>query len=737
MKKLLSICLAASLLSVAGTPAFAASAAPIPAVEGPSADDASGSLDARLTAVTQAVKSQLAIGDDFTTFYGEPNDSQLAPRWDLNWSSDGSNISVTADENGKIYAYRLYQTDEDNQRFWGLTAAFPKSDKATALAAAQKFVDSLLDEQESVTLESAGSSQSDGLTFSGSLKFYGLPSPVTVRVQLRSDTLSPSYFRRSDSNASTYPEVAEAKSAVSAEQAAALMRPTIQLAPYYAYSKDRKSAELRYMVETEGDYVVTADDGKLVDLTKVFSELARAYSSTNGSAKSTFQAYAEDAAASAEAGESGGTQAALSGAELEAVERLKDVHSREQLDKALRSIPELGLDSAWTLERANYSQDRESDKITAVLRYTRPLTEAEREQAGDGYDGELLQLRKNVTVDARTDELVSVYSYNPYWDDPQTEQTASQRAAAEAFLAKYLPEKWEQSTSYEMKNSDRLLYAQTVNGYQFRSNQISIRMANDNTVEWLSAGWDEQVKFDSADGIIPADEAVSACFDAFDMALRYIEYPVLEDSMLAYRYVAAYAFQEPSDRTFQGINAKTGEPVWYSYSDDASPYTYNDLDGAFGRSQIEALAAYGVGLPGEGFRPKATLDQKTMLTLLLSACGYQYDPDEKEGLDNLYSMAYAENLVKAVDRAPEQAVDRLTFIKTLLGASIYGEAAKVEGIYTCPFSDAGAIAKADTGYAALAYGLGVARGDDKGRLNPDSVMTRQEAAVMLYNFMMR
>ena len=94
-------------------------------------------------------------------------------------------------------------------------------------------------------------------------------------------------------------------------------------------------------------------------------------------------------------------------------------------------------------------------------------------------------------------------------------------------------------------------------------------------------------------------------------------------------------------------------------------------------------------------------------------------------------------MIRASEREPDAGVTRMMFLKTLLDASISGDAAKVKGIYTCPYSDRSSIAEEDLGYAALAYGLGMVRGDEKGRLNPDHMITRQEAAVMLYGFMMR
>lgn len=742
MKKIISSILALSLLSSMGAPALAAAKAET--VDEAPAVGTGGTLDARLASVTTKVKTALPIDslleqlDGTPEFTGDSDEGTFSPRWSLQWSTSAGSIRVQAGEDGKVYSYYLNLNDSGNDHFWGLNASFPKADQSQALAAAQALADGLLGAGESVKLKSGQSGSTDLLSFSGNILFNGLPSPVDLYVQLRASDLTPTNFRRDDAYSSTRPEVPSAQSKTTAVQAATLLRGTVGLTPRYVLNKDGKTASLRYTMEKNKRMIVTADDGKLVDLDQVYDDLMKQY----GNDAETPTSY-ESAADAASGGMDNGyaaKSARLSESELKTIEGLKDVHSREQLDKALRAIPALGLDSRWTLERVNYNQARKTGEITAQLRYTRPLTEAERED-WNGFDTELPQAYRNVTMDARTDALQSVYSSRDYQpvslrqkrNSPQTEE---QKSAAEAFLAAQLAEKWKQCKSYDTENKNTLTYAQNVNNYPYPENRIDIRMDEENHVDNLTVSWDDKVTFDSAANIISAGDAVDAYMKAFEMPLSYVEYPILENRVLGQKYVLAYAFRQKDDRSFSGIDAKTGEPVWEMYGSNGD-FQYNDLEGAFGRTQIEALAAYGIGLKDESFEPKATLDQKTMLRLLLSACDYDIDPESEDWLDELYSFAYSQNLIKAADRDPDAAVTRMAFLRTLLGASIYGEAAKVKGVFTCPYTDRSSVSEDDLGYAALAYGLGIARGDDKGQLNPNRTMTRQEAAVMLYNFMMR
>ena len=76
-------------------------------------------------------------------------------------------------------------------------------------------------------------------------------------------------------------------------------------------------------------------------------------------------------------------------------------------------------------------------------------------------------------------------------------------------------------------------------------------------------------------------------------------------------------------------------------------------------------------------------------------------------------------------------------VKLLLDSAGYGEVAALQGIFRCSYSDEGEIPAAYYGYAALAQGMGIVGGDTAGRFAADRTATRQEAAVMLYNYMNR
>jgi hypothetical protein len=76
-------------------------------------------------------------------------------------------------------------------------------------------------------------------------------------------------------------------------------------------------------------------------------------------------------------------------------------------------------------------------------------------------------------------------------------------------------------------------------------------------------------------------------------------------------------------------------------------------------------------------------------------------------------------------------------VRTLVGMTSFKQAAELKGIFNCGFSDDSAITQADYGYVAIAKGLGIISGNPDGSFRPNETITRQEAAVMLYNYMDR
>ena len=81
----------------------------------------------------------------------------------------------------------------------------------------------------------------------------------------------------------------------------------------------------------------------------------------------------------------------------------------------------------------------------------------------------------------------------------------------------------------------------------------------------------------------------------------------------------------------------------------------------------------------------------------------------------------------AREREDAAILTRSDVVRMLLDAAGYGSAARLEGIFTCAYTDRADIPADELGYAALAQALGLAQGVYAGA----HTATRAEAAVML------
>ncbi len=691
-----------------------------------------------LTQVTVAVKEQLQIGDQYTGFQSSCEDLGLMRYWSLYWSDDaGGSVSVTADQTGKILYYTAYTGGSTASASGFYSPAFPKVSQEQVAQAAGAFLERVLAAPESyalepVTLETNGFQQS--VYVRGTLLLNGVETDLGFRVRVDLETLEVTYYSRDDSWSGYYdPDIPAAQPAVAAQDAEAQLHSVLALELRYVDDDDGAIA-LRYVPVTEGNWYVDAQTGQLTNLAQVYEGLSVSY---YGSAAETA------ADSSADNG--------LTEVEQAAIEQMADALSAQELDAVVRQWEALGL-ADMTQAGASYTMDQDG-QITCRLTYSRPLAEDElaEEYAGDPeYAAYLLSsgeaaLRKYITVDAKTGAVLQVSTTDYLAKDSFSGDEA---AVVQDFLAAMYPEEYAATVP---TGEDGLTFTRQVNGIPYYTNYLSASVCGlDGSIRTFRMEWEEAAQFPAPEEILTLEEALELYAGCYEAALRYVAYPVQESSSdaqwltysrmfggVSYRWVLTYVLD--SSETVVGIDAFTGQPVGAdSQNGSSTALAYTDSVNSYARTEIETLAAYGIGFgQAETFRPTAQLTQREMLVLLLNAVGYDYDVDamDEETEAGLYEEARYQGLITQEQQDPDAPVTRMDFVRTLVGASVYGAAAQVQGIYATTFADAAAIAGEDLGYVALAEGLGIVGGDENHNFNPDRVMTRQDAAIMLFNFM--
>lgn len=713
---------------------------------------ASGERSEEMTKVTLAVKGQLDIGDEYDKFSGDCTDLGVLRYWQLNWSKeDGSSLNVTADSSGKILSYDCYTPEKETTvSSWdsgGFNPTFPAVNAAQVEAAAQAFLDKVLSAPESAKLEPVTlrlSGYRKAVSVSGTILLNGTDSPLSFSMRLSLPDLTvTSYNRRDAWGMIVIGDVPSEKAAVTQSAASAKLNSVLDMELRYVDADDGTIA-LRYVPTTQGNWYVDAQTGELVDLSKLPGGSHPFVGEAGGGNKNeSMDAAAPEAAPS------------LSPVEQESVDQMAGTLSAEELDGILKKIAPLGL-AKMTQAGASYymsgnmgvrptAAGQEEKQIVCRLTYTRDLTKAETDpKSADDPDAKPV-LRKYITVDAVTGALLRVSSSSEYAKEDAF--TGDAAAAVKEFLAAQYPEYFA-ACARKNEDTDQGNYIRQVNGVPYYSNYLNASVCMvDGTIGYFSMDWDENASFPAPENIVDAAAALNAYAGCFEAALAYTPYPEKVDTNdpqwltysqhlgdVKYRWVLSYVL---CGDTPQGVDAFTGKALaWPARS--ANALTYTDCENCYGREEIEALAAYGVGFSRGGkFRPTEKVTQRDMLVLLLSALGCTYDADEmdEETENTLYETAYAQGLLTKAQRDPGKAVTRMDFLKAMLTSSAYGKAAQLQGIYKTSFSDAASIPAADLGYAAMGQALGIVSGDQAKALNPNAVLTRQDAAIMLCRFM--
>ncbi len=702
MKRLLSVLLSLALLCALSLPVSAAAA------------------DERLTQVTLKVKTTLDIGDEYDSFSGNLREG-LRPYWSLQWTGEDQDLSVIAGEDGKIYQYRLshsdYSTSSDS------VATLPAMSREQAQTSAQAFLDKVLSANESAVFDEGTARPGDTMYFFyGSIQLNGLPSPFTFSLDVSATDGTVYSFSRSDLDQPFEEGVPSPDAAVSSADAGAKLRTTLGLRLEYVRDGDEDTAVLRYLPDHSGQFYVDAATGELIDLSALYEGLGSGSDSATGG----------ESGVAPDKGENG-----LSQAEQEGIAKLEGVQSKDALDALLRAQKALGL-SGSQLSSFAYTLEEETDQVLASLRYTRALDK--------GF------WSRQITVDARTGAIQSLYSSRPYEEDAKaavSQQTA--QATAESFLKELWGDEFAQCDLYDSSDAAdsgyyTFRYAQKVNGYFFPDNALSVHVDGaDGTIAYLYKDYDNAITFQSADGLISAEDAMDAYFAAYAVTLGYQAVPTALDPNApgaapilewgySYYYALKLGYTLESEQTIRGVDAKTGEVIYPEQKDRT--ITYDDLEDCWGKTQALALAEYSVGWWGGSLRPYESLTQLDLVALLASTRSYYYDPAEGDP-DDLYEYAYRVGILTPDQRKDDAPVTRLELVKLLLDGAGYGPVARLEGIYRCDYTDANTIPAADLGYAALAQGLGLVAGDSAGRFAPDRTATRVEAIAVVYQYMKR
>ena len=369
--------------------------------------DENPALTQRMTDVTRLVKTVLDISDEYTDFEG----SFSGGRWYLNWSMDGSWIGVSCLEDGTVLTYDRY-SEEDEKELSGTTSVrFPKLSPKELEERAKAFLSRVLTAPGwGWELESFRSSLNrgyfSGAMAAGRLTFNGLATDIGFSISIDPMSGKVCNYYRYDAY-TKYNELPEVMTVPedtqdALEEARAKLLEAYELEAVYYVTDVGEMAHLVYMRKDSGKIALDYESGELVSFDP--------YGTNSASAKGMDRGYGE-------AEDSAGTELrALTETELKGIALYDDVMSPEELDAALKGMPELMLKDGDLLSDSNYYISQE--KPYANLTYYRDLGK-------DNF------IEMSFCLDARTGSLLSMYSYTM-----RASETGSEKADPEAWQTK-------------------------------------------------------------------------------------------------------------------------------------------------------------------------------------------------------------------------------------------------------------------------------------------------------------
>lgn len=363
---------------------------------------------------------------------------------------------------------------------------------------------------------------------------------------------------------------------------------------------------------------------------------------------------------------------------------------------------------------------------------------------GQAGAGELRYV--SARVDATSGEVMS---FDLAYEDAGRKSGQMDREAAqelvEEFLRQIRPQRFQEvelDTQYnpgwmpeelqegENPPTQHFNYRRMVNGIPFPANNIDVTIdAVTGIITHYDVSWSGP-EFPEPDGLLEREQVTDAFLKNQPLTLTYVRLynpSGSEEVRLVYSPVTL-----PGTAAAGMVDARTGQYLGGQGKPVAQPpqaYSFTDIQGNFAEKEISLLGRAGIfGEYGKAFHPN---EKVTLVSLLRAMLGADNGPWANAGLSDQEILKRAKDQGwLPEDLAPGANVSREDLAKLLIRMLELERAAQIEGIYQVPYTDADALAPGSLGYVALAWGMGIMKGDGT-TFDGQQAVTRAEAATAL------
>ncbi len=763
MKKLISIMLTMGLL-LTSTSSILINAAPVEAIADKTATSNEPTTQ-QLEAVIKKVRPLIDIPEELKEFdwYYNAGSYHSRPSWRLNWTDyQTAEVYVICDDEGRISSYNYYDYNKSR------VVKLPEKSPQELLSVATDFIKGIAPYTSDweLVLDNVTSSSIYNSTYIYTFirHYKGIPVPdnsISVTVNYVDESVESFDCSYNDGL-----EFAEPKNIITPEKAKEILAENQKMVLSYRllnqYNEETGELEARkaYLVYTpEKSYVsVDAFTGKVYFERNTWNVVDRDEAGGGGNLFFDKEsAEAEDSMASG----SINTSYQLSEQELEQLEVLSKLISKDEAIKVITENPDLYIDKNATAVTGRLSKDynvrpiinsdgsieKKEDRYIWNLSFSNP----------SDADTPYLNSHMSAKVDAQDGTLISFsanipgylyYSNNDIDYPALTVSPEDAQKTAFAFIEKHQNEKsksirlsdnWDHTPikyiekdnleSEPVYGCQSFRYTRVNDGVDFTYNNFNLAVELiTGKITSYSYSWYDDVEFEKvADAITPEQALMSLySYDSFGLNYeinsdytynkyladtkegKYIDYDALYEANIYSR--AVYSAYAPGTTT---IRALDGKMINYN-NEEYKPYellSYSDIQGHWAEDTINRFSYINIGFEGGLFMPDKEITSKELMELFNEARIYFYTED------------FA---------ADDTAITRSDAVKCIIYALGYGKVAGLENVFITDFADGTLLKKQDVGHIAIARGFGIVEGNGDS-FRPYDNLTRAEALTLIEN----
>ncbi len=651
-----------------------------------------------LQSVLVTVKTKISVPEELSEFESNVSSYGGKTNYNFDWHTPDyeKSLSVTADGEGNITNYSNYSDKVSEKKLSGIS-------KSEITAYADSFVAKALpDVCKNLVLDADSYSANGSSRYSFTYQKYVNDVPVKdnfVNITVCISEDDKPYVRNMSANIDYKTPFSENTGELESYLQKYKEAFPLELVYQNEYNPEWKekgqpmeTPVLIYRIKDNFAGFISAETGEIV-AEDVSDEIFRA-ESMNDSAS----------------GGSSNKENGLTEKELAEITEVEGLLSVSQIESKIKSIPYIKFPASVTLENSSLYKNNRGE-------YVYNLFYSNNEKGQYNY--------VSLSANAKDGKLLNFNCTNSPDNDITLSESQKQSAKekTEKFLH-YVAEEEFNSTQLGTERENGSLvnkyYQRVVNGLKHLNNGISVTFDVKASVVTYFA-----LTFTDGDFEDPAKAVEKDT--AYDNLLLYS--PVTK---MYVRVGGTYKVCYTLEKNGVIIDALTGK-IKNEYNEAPAEFTYTDIKGHWVEEAAAKLSEIQVGFSGDKLLPDKAITQEEYLRLLASGIYGKYYHNYTE--EELYDSLIREKIITEEEKNPSSQITREESFVYLIRMANLEKVAKLENIYKVDYIDKTEISPEKIGYCAILSGFGIIGGSN-GKIRPKNNLTRGEAIVMLYRYLL-